>query len=191
MKSAAAALAVAAAVVGPAAAAKDFFGRVARQGTVGLGQEQYAPVTCAYACRSSIAGWILDCPDADHHHGHGHGDTGGMMMMAMPSPACYASNHPFLTSLAWCIKTRCNQDIPISLLERYWEMNVAGRMDVQPLPKYSYQDALARITTPPTTVHNSSLVLNGTELVSDFFYSMVYGSLEGIEINISLCNQYT
>lgn len=70
-------------------------------------------------------------------------------------------------------------------------MNVAGRKDVQPLPKYSYQDGLARVTAPPTAVHNSSLVLNSTELVSDFFYSMVYGSLEGIEINISLCNQYT
>ncbi|KAG7284023.1 hypothetical protein NEMBOFW57_010381 [Staphylotrichum longicolle] len=190
MKTAAMTLAVLAAVIGPADAAKDFFGRVARQGTVGLGQEQYAPVTCAYACRSSIAGWMLDCPDAEHHD-HGHGESRGMMMMAMPSPACYASNDPFLTSLAWCIKTRCPEDIPNSLLERYWEMNAAGRKDVQPLPKYSYQDALARVTTPPTAVHNSSLVLNSTELVSDFFYSMVYGSLEGIEINISLCNQYT
>jgi len=186
MRTAAAILAVAAVAVGPAAGAKDFVARIARQGTVGLGQEQYAPVTCAYSCRNSISGWMLDCPDAEHHHG-----GGGGMMMAHTSPACFASNDPFLTSLAWCIKTHCPDTIPISLLERYWEMNVAGRKDDQPLPKYSYQDALARITTPPTEVHNSSFVLNQTELVSEFFYSMVYGSLEGIEINISLCNQYT
>jgi len=189
MKTATAILGLAAAGIGPAAGAKDFFARVSRQGTVGLGQEQYAPVTCAYACRGSIAGWMLDCPDAAHHH---H-ERRAMMAMAPPSPACYASNDPFLTSLAWCIKTHCPADLPVSLLERYWEANVAGRMEDQPRPKYSYQDALARITAPPTTVYNSSLHvnLNGTQLVSEFFYSMVYGSLEGIEINISLCNQYT
>ena len=42
-----------AAMVGPAAA-KDFFGRVAHAGTVGLSQEQYASVTCTYACRSTM-----------------------------------------------------------------------------------------------------------------------------------------
>ncbi|KAK3299525.1 uncharacterized protein B0H64DRAFT_337564 [Chaetomium fimeti] len=178
-------------------AAKDFYGRIAH-GTIGLGQAQYAPVTCAYACRSSMGSWMLDCGHGDHgddsHHGdHGGGDSdmsSGHMMSMMPTPECYATNDPFLMSLAWCIKTHCPGDLTISQLEEFWEMNVAGRNEEQPLPKYSYQDALDRITATPTTVYNSSLVLNGTELVSEYFYAMVYGSLEGIEINIALDNQY-
>ena len=172
-------------LAGHAAADKDFFGRVAH-GTIGLGQAQYAPVTCAYACRSSMASWMLTCSsDADM-------DMSDMSMMdsMTPTPDCYATNDPFLTSLAWCIKTHCPQDLQMSQLEGFWEMNVAGRMDIQPLPKYSYQDALARIKTTPTKVHNTSFVLNNTELVSEFFYSMVYGSLDGIERNISIDNQY-
>ncbi|KAK1758063.1 hypothetical protein QBC47DRAFT_410799 [Echria macrotheca] len=172
-------------LAGRAAAGKDFYGRVAH-GTIGLGQAQYAPVTCAYSCRGSMASWVLTCsPDA----GMDMPDM-DMMMMQTPTPDCYATNDPFLTSLAWCIKTHCPSDLHISQLEEFWEMNVAGRMDIQPLPKYSYQDALARIKTTPTQVHNTSLVLNGTELVSEFFYSMVYGSLDGIERNISIDNQY-
>ncbi|EAQ90388.1 hypothetical protein CHGG_02323 [Chaetomium globosum CBS 148.51] len=177
------------------AAAKDFYGRIAH-GTIGLGQAQYAPVTCAYACRSSMGSWMLDCGDSDdsEHGDHGgHNDmdmSSGHMMSMMPTPHCYATNDPFLMSLAWCIKSHCPDHLTISQLEEFWEMNVAGRNDEQPLPKYSYQDALARITTTPTTTYNSSSVLNGTQLVDEFFYSMVYGSLEGIEINIALDNQY-
>ena len=175
------------------ATAKDFYGRIAH-GTIGLGQAQYAPVTCAYACRSSMGSWMLDCGHSDEsaHGDHGgHGDmSSGHMMSMMPTPDCYATNDPFLMSLAWCIKTHCPDDLAISQLEDFWEMNVAGRNEEQPLPKYSYQEAIARITTTPTTPYNSSLVLNGTELVDEYFYSMVYGSLEGIEINIALDNQY-
>lgn len=172
---------------GPASAAKDFTGRIARFGTVGLGQEQYLPATCAYACRSTMAMWMLECPDDPSAHADMHA---GMMHHA--SPECFAANDPFLTSLAWCIKTHCaDKDLSVSVLERFWEMNVAGRKDDQPLPKYSYQDALARIKVTPTGKYNSSLVLNETQLVDEFFYSMVYGSLYGIEINIGLTNQYT
>ncbi|RVD85390.1 uncharacterized protein DFL_003714 [Arthrobotrys flagrans] len=70
-------------------------------------------------------------------------------------------------------------------------MNAAGRKDNQPLPKYSYQDALARVTDPPTDIVNSTEVLNRTSLVNEWFYSANYGVLSAIETNISVDNVYT
>ncbi|KAH8595864.1 hypothetical protein B0O99DRAFT_686386 [Bisporella sp. PMI_857] len=43
---------------------------------------------------------------------------------------------------------------------------------------------------PPTTVANSSYVLNFTSFVSEHMCHMNYGALHGIEINIALDNQY-
>ncbi|KAK6358003.1 hypothetical protein TWF730_007357 [Orbilia blumenaviensis] len=168
------------------AAGKDFTGRVAHGGTVGLGVKQWDPV-CAYACRNSAAGFKLDCGDS--HHGEDHGSM--MMMHHMPSPQCYATNDFFLQTLAWCIHTHCPGDTPVSKLETYWEMNVAGRKDNQPLPKYSYQDALSRVTNPPADVVNSTEVLNRTSLVNEWFYSANFGALSAIEKNISVDNVYT
>lgn len=171
-------------------AAKDFFGRVVYHGTVGLGEKMYAPVTCAYACRSTMASWMLICSGFDASMNMSSMDGMSMPMMMMPTPDCYATNDPFLQSLAWCIMAHCPSTLKVSKLEDYWEMNVAGRMDNQPFPKYSYQHALSLIATPPTKVHNSSLMLNGTELVSEHMYEMNFGSLQGIELNISLDNRY-
>ncbi|KAK6336295.1 hypothetical protein TWF696_001857 [Orbilia brochopaga] len=132
---------------------------------------------------------MLDCPDSHHHMDM---STSSMAMMhQMPSPQCYASNDFFMQTLAWCIHTHCPADTPISKLETYWEMNVAGRKDNQPLPKYSYQDALARVTTPPTEIVNSTVVLNRTSLVNEWLYSANYGALYAIEKNISVDNVYT
>lgn len=175
--------------------AKDFYGRIASHGTVGLGLEMYAPVTCAYACRATMGSWMLDCTTStstptDHSGMDMPMNKRDMMYMAPPTPACYATNEPFLTSLAWCIYTHCPADTPISELERYWEENVPGRMENQPKPKYSYQHALGMIEGDPQTVHNSSLMLNQTELVSGHMYHMNMGALEGIEINIGVDNQY-
>ncbi|KAK6532404.1 hypothetical protein TWF281_006593 [Arthrobotrys megalospora] len=170
---------------GVVAAGKDFTGRVAHGGTVGLGVKQWDPV-CAYACRNSAAGFMLDCGDS--HHGMNHGS---MMMHHMPSPQCYATNDFFMQTLAWCIHTHCPEDTPISKLETYWELNVAGRKDNQPLPKYSYQEALARVTEPPTNIVNSTEVLNRTSLVNEWFYSANLGALSAIEKNISVDNVYT
>ncbi|KAF3196065.1 hypothetical protein TWF225_000414 [Orbilia oligospora] len=178
-------LVIAVLIVGAVAAGKDFTGRVAHGGTVGLGVKQWDPV-CAYACRNSAAGFMLDCGES--HHGMDHGS---MMMHHMPSPQCYATNDFFMQTLAWCIHTHCPQDTPISKLETYWEMNVAGRKDNQPLPKYSYQDALARVIDPPTGIVNSTEILNRTSLVNEWFYSANYGALSAIEKNISVDNVYT
>ncbi|KAH8898324.1 hypothetical protein GQ53DRAFT_742400 [Thozetella sp. PMI_491] len=112
-------------------------------------------------------------------------------MSMTPAPQCYANNDPYLQTLAWCIHTHCPADLSLSELEAFWELNIAGRILAPSAPKYSYQAALSRVTSPPTAIVNSSLVLNTTSLVSPWLYTAQYGSLAGIEANISLDNQYT
>lgn len=180
--------------------AKDFYGRIASHGTVGLGLEMYAPVTCAYACRATMGSWMLDCTSSSSSSTDSMDHSGmdmpmektkrDMMDMEPPTPLCYANNEPFLTSLAWCIYSYCPADTSIAELERYWEDNVPGRMEGQPKPKVSYQHALGMVGGEPTTVHNSSEMLKGTELVSGHMWHMNMGALEGIEVNIGLDNQY-
>jgi hypothetical protein len=179
--------AIAGLTIPAAGAGKDFTGRITHGGMVGLGQAQYSPVTCAYACRNAASGWMIDCGDSDMSGMDGMPD----MHMSMPSPQCFAANDPYLQTLAWCIKTRCPASLTMSQLEAFWQLNVAGRLLHPPTPKYSYQVALSHVTTPPTAVVNSSEVLNRTSLVGDWIYEAQYGSLAGIEMNVSLSNQYT
>lgn len=169
--------------------AKSYAGRIA-DGTVGLGLTMYDPA-CAYMCRNSASGFMLDCPD-DHHHHHGHHKEkrhGHHHMM--PSPECYATNDPFLQTLAWCISTHCPEDVPLSKIENYWENNVAGNLNDQPSPKYSYQEALSRVETEPTEVANATVTLNDTSLVDEWLYQAHWGANVGIQKNMTTNNIYT
>jgi hypothetical protein len=171
-------------------AAKTYAGRIA-QGTVGLGVSMYDPA-CAFMCRNSASGFMLDCPD-DHHHHH-HVDRKAKRNAhhhMMPSPECYATNDPFLQTLAWCIHTHCPEDLALSDIEQYWERNVAGNLNDQPSPKYSYQEALGRVDNEPQEVANASLVLNGTSLVDEWLYQAHWGANVGIEANMTTNNIYT
>ncbi|KAF2007501.1 hypothetical protein P154DRAFT_614840 [Amniculicola lignicola CBS 123094] len=153
-------------------------------GLIGYGTKMYDP-PCAYACRDLSTGWMLDCGD-DHEAGQGHHSD---MEMATPSPNCYATNDPFLQTLAWCISTHC-QNVKMSKLEKYWKMNVAGRQQVQPSPKYSYQVALARVTEPPTEIVDSEAVLNTTSLVDEESYVASFNGDGGFEVTEVTSERY-
>lgn len=123
----------------------------------------YDPV-CAYACLDTVKGWTLDCPDDNM----GGMDMAMEMDMDSPSPECLTTNDPFLQTLAWCVHTHC-PGVRNSTLEQWWEMNVAGKLDVQPIPKYSIQEAISRVvSSPPATVVSSDATLNVTSLVDEY-----------------------
>ncbi|RHZ67158.1 putative ferric-chelate reductase (Fre2) [Aspergillus thermomutatus] len=131
-------------------------------GLIGYGISMYRPL-CAYACRASITN-PLDCnKTADHNMDM------SSMEMDTPSPSCYANNDPFLQTLAYCMYTHC-ADLSVSVLENYWELNVAGRLQHQPSPKESYQEALGSLAKPPTTTLNTSEVLDIASLVVEETY---------------------
>ncbi|KAI8801093.1 ferric reductase-like protein transmembrane component 4 [Cladochytrium replicatum] len=143
-------------------------------GLIGYGIDMYKPA-CASACRSVIGMATLNCTTMHHDHS----SEGGMMMMSMTSPECYATDDAFLQSLAFCISTRCSELSPATI-ETYWEKNVAGTEDVQPNPKESYQRALAKVTVTPTVTFDGK-VLNSTQLVAAADYEANWNALTAFE----------
>ncbi|KAG7285983.1 hypothetical protein NEMBOFW57_008279 [Staphylotrichum longicolle] len=86
------------------------------------------------------------------------------------SNECYASNTPFLTSVAWCFSTKCAEfNIPASTLQAFWEKSVTGSSKVA--AKWTYPVALAQVEPPPTyQLNGSEPLLNVTSLVSPDTY---------------------
>ena len=75
---------------------------------------------------------------------------------------------------------RC-EGVLASDLENYWELNLPGRGRVQPLPRLSYQEALAEVKQPPTEVVPSDVLLNTTTAVEDDAYWSQYHTLTVFE----------
>jgi hypothetical protein len=148
-----------------------------RYGVIGYGVVMYDP-PCAFACIDTVKGWDLDC--GDHDEDMDGMDMGGMHMSS-PTPECRATNDPFLQTLAWCFHTHC-RDVNNSTLETIWEMDVVARLQVQPMPKYSYQAALARVAQrPPTSVLHLDAVLNTTSLVDEESWFSNFNGVQGFE----------
>lgn len=92
---------------------------------------------CAFACRDIFSSAMLACSAHAHAtsaHSHGQGPT---------TPACYASDTPWLTTLANCINKTCTDVAPWKL-EKYWAERVTGRF-TGVLPKWTYQETLVQM----------------------------------------------
>ncbi|KAF2773969.1 hypothetical protein EJ03DRAFT_323320 [Teratosphaeria nubilosa] len=139
-------------------------------GFIGYGITMYNP-RCAYACHDSISN-PLRCSTEDN-------SMPGMTMWDTP-PECYANDDPYLQTLAYCIFTRC-EDVEVWQLERYWNMNVAGRHTRQPLPKYSYQEAMAKIERLPNSTISKDDVLAAVSLVDEETYDANDNTLRVVE----------
>lgn len=137
---------------------------------------------CATACYGSLSSYRLDCSvihgDPDDHHAH-----------VMTSPECRADNEPFLASLAWCIKSKCDEvgeDLTTSEIEEFWERTTTGDPAVQ--PRWSYRQALATVSEPPTIVLGHGGTINAT-VVPPLFWGVLYGTFstlyqEGWNMNV-------
>ncbi|KAE9979703.1 hypothetical protein EG328_000753 [Venturia inaequalis] len=142
----------------------------AGHGLIGYGIEMYKPA-CAYACRAVLESSSLNCTS----HGGMHMPGMDMHMGAETEPNCYATDDAFLQTLAYCISSRC-QGTQAWELERYWKMNVAGRAQVQPDPKETYQQALEKAGTPTETLVSGN-PLNKTSKITDDDYTSNYNAL--------------
>lgn len=137
-------------------------GPATAQFLVGYGFDPYEPL-CAESCIRSLSSFTLDCSNTEGgHSGHMHGSS--------TSNECYASNTPFLTSVAWCFSTKCAEfNIPASTLQAFWEKSVTGSSKV--VAKWTYPVALAQVESPPTyQLNGSEPLLNVTSLVSSDTY---------------------
>ncbi|KAL8912566.1 MAG: hypothetical protein Q9171_002430 [Xanthocarpia ochracea] len=117
---------------------------------------------------------MLNCSEQMHMHGHMVMKR-EMDMGIETSPECYASDHAFLHTLAYCMSTHC-QDVAVWDLEEYWNMNVAGRHSNQPVPKATYQETLADVITKPNDTLVVGEELNHTMIISDEDYRGSYNA---------------
>ena len=146
-------------------------------GLIGYGISMYKPL-CASTCRDVISSTTLNCSAPV--------DTAemDMDMDSGTSPECYSTDDTFLETLAYCMSTHC-QDTAVWELEKYWRTNVAGTQPNQPVPKASYQETLANITTEPTDTLVLGEELNKTIIVSHEDYEASYnahGVFEKMEV---------
>jgi hypothetical protein len=111
---------------------------------------------CAQACRAVITNSPLECTSNTTH---------------LTSAECYASNIPFLNTLALCIKTHCN-DLSLSNIGEFWGRNAVGWDNLQPSPQYSYEEALGTGGTPAVTIRRGDPV-NAVSLIDEEDYSQV------------------
>lgn len=141
-------------------------------GLTGFPANSYDPV-CATACLRSFSTLTLSCSS--------EGVTVGMVTFET-STECYAVNTPFLTSVAWCAHTKCASVEPsASLMEYWWYMQITGQRSagVVAVPaKWTYAEALAQVTTPPTTQLDAmDTSLNVTSLAPPSVYEAQYNVL--------------
>ena len=151
----------------------------------GFPQNIYDPY-CAMASLLSLYSLELDCSTM--------GATVGMMTM-MTSSSCWASNTPYLTSLAWCMQTKCAEfDIKASKLETFWEQEATGQSPagVKTVPaKWSSAEALANVASPPTTQLSANATeLNATSLVNPDVYLEQWNVLTSVQQETTRENAY-
>lgn len=117
----------------------------------------------------------------DHNDGHSH--------MSPTTPGCYAHDTPFLTSVAWCMNTKC-ENVAVSKIEHYWEKKVTGSAQVP--PKWSYSEALAEIRARPPTyqVDSADMELNVTAVVNPTIYLSQWNVLGNVRDTAILESTY-
>lgn len=133
-------------------------------GVIGYGIDFWQPV-CAFACRTTIAFMAVHC---NQTIGYGN-ELENHEDASSPTPECFATNDPFLQTLAWCISTHCD-NIAIPRLERYWMLKVPGEWTHQPSPKWSYKESLNSITKLPMSDVSMGEPLSEASLVKEEEY---------------------
>ena len=154
-------------------------------GLTGFPANVYDPC-CATACLRSLNTLTLNCSSK--------GVTVGMVTFSTPTE-CYAVDTPFLTSVAWCAHIKCaDYHVTASLMEYWWDMQVTGQKaaGVKAVPaKWTYGEALAQVTKPPTfQLSSTDTVLNTTALVAPEIYTEQYNVLYGVQREGTVENGY-
>ena len=168
------------------------FGYLALAGTVFAGMDgitqPWSKPYCAFACRAVIGSANLTCTKPAGHAmddagGHSHGPPLGLVTTA----SCRASDFGFLTTLAYCIKLRCNDTA--RKIEEYWFAQVAG--DFKNPPMWTYNTTLGNIAGTPNITWVSGRTINTTMLVPQSSYNIQVNWLEVKEHNSYYLYKYT
>ncbi|KAE9375350.1 hypothetical protein N431DRAFT_463438 [Stipitochalara longipes BDJ] len=132
-------------------------------GVIGLGRTIFQPL-CCYACLSSFWGLQLSCTIIGRNPTQQTGSN----------PFCHSTNTIYLSSLAYCVQTRCAADNASSRETQQCWAKVAG----DGLPVGTLQAFLP--STPPTvTLSYGATTLDQTSLVDDQYYEDSRTTIQG------------
>jgi len=124
-----------------------------------LGHVPYVPL-CGHACRETIQENRLECsPDGT----------------APTSSGCFASNTPYLTTLAYCLSTKCKSE-SFPQLNSFWTRFSVSSTSPLTAPLLLYEVALKKAGTPNVTA-NPGTLLKQPSLVLDEAYEFQLNAL--------------
>lgn len=98
----------------------------------------YHPV-CAYACGEVVSSNRLTCSTTAHSKRHND-----QVEFETP-PDCFASNVPYLLSLAQCLHVQCHNHTEIWDIQRFWVEHATGSDPSSPAAAYTYDEALRAV----------------------------------------------
>lgn len=136
---------------------------VSRSGLAGVDGFTFYDPYCAHGCFRSFSPFTLPCSTMVSAGGHTTNSEAAHHLAL-----CRSSSFPYLSSIAWCIHLYCPDDIRASTIEKFWQTQITG--DVNILPEWTYGKTLANITEPPSMVADvidKELVLNTTMLTTE------------------------
>jgi hypothetical protein len=143
-------------------------------GIVGFGISLYQDL-CCQACHDSLSSLYLNCTTFSQDNGMSMGDMGAdmdMAMMGMTSDDCYATNPPWLQTMAYCIQQNCG-------IDGYPQEKQAECFSVQAVAGASsptFENSLP-VTPPTIELEQDAMWLNVTSLVNSDLYYATHGTL--------------
>ena len=113
---------------------------------------------CGETCNGVIDGFELNCTYTEQHHG-----------TSSDQATCQAESMPYLSTVAWCIHSRCTDKSQKEILH-YWDWVQGNRKVTWP----SYESVLP--TTEPPLVSEDMEFLESTVRITDESYYAEYGT---------------
>ncbi|KAK1961648.1 ferric reductase like transmembrane component [Colletotrichum sublineola] len=143
-------------------------------GIIGFGISLY-PDLCCQACHDSLSSLYLNCTNfsssMDMSGMEGMSMSGMDMQMGTTSPDCYASNTPWLQTMAYCIQKNCNaHGYPADKQAKCFSNQAVGGA-----PSPTFEESLPSVA-PTTELASDAKWLNKTSLVNQALYDSTYGT---------------
>ncbi|USP76285.1 ferric reductase-like transmembrane component [Curvularia clavata] len=155
----------------------------------GYGFAWYDP-NCGFSCYNAVSSTRLSCPTADTLAGHSMG-MGMDMATGAPTPGCRAQSLPFLETIAYCMSTRCDTDVPVWKREEFWATKLISGV----VPKWTYSETLAQLgNSTPTMVYNASstevmtmpMTISDSDYNKQFNFNRLFDHIEMLQARYAI-----
>jgi hypothetical protein len=116
-----------------------------------LKKATFQPVAL-HACRVVLSDATLECASVDDQ----------------TLPSCYATNKPFLCTLATCLQNH-SQNLSLAQIDSFWSQYAVGWAQNQPEPSLSYLQALVAAGVPSLIIGRGSFITSPSLILEEDF----------------------